>query len=304
MYYYLLYLLLAMKRTMFSVAALMSLLAAVAFTACSEEGDPNGQTDASLSENDSIYTPPANLSSADIAALMEKANAALAEEKFTVTGEDAEGNERILFGVHLSAQKVFEVWTAWDDNTAVDPQGNDVISEPRKSNGWSYIEGTMEYRYVENSTTSSDIGKKESWQIDDAPAFWDRVAEEITEAVAGVFTHRTSNQSTQPTWAVSGNAFVTTVEEKAGEPCTYTVTLTADKKFKTVKGTFIGTGNTHEYAYSYGVDISMPSGFDKSDFTPRAPKWATPNRLRLHWGLRTLNPAGSADCQPDRVECE
>jgi hypothetical protein len=197
---------------------------------------------------------------------MEKANAALAEEKFTVTGEDAEGNKRILCGVHLSAQKVFEIWTAWDDDVAV-AEGDVIISEPRKSNGWSYCEGTTQYRYTENSTTSSDIGKKESSQIDDAPAFWDRIAEVIAGAVAGVFTPE--KWVSQSTWVVSGNAFVTTIEEKAGEPCTYTVTLTADKKFKTVKSTFTDTGNTHEYSYSYGADISMPSGFDKSDFTPR-----------------------------------
>jgi hypothetical protein len=38
-----------MKMTMFSVVALMSLFAAVTFTACSEENDPNGQADAKLS---------------------------------------------------------------------------------------------------------------------------------------------------------------------------------------------------------------------------------------------------------------
>jgi uncharacterized protein (DUF2147 family) len=383
-----------MKKTMFRVAALMSLLAAVAFTACSEENDPNGQADASLSENDSTYTPPANLSSAEIAALIEEANAKLAkEDKVTVTYEDAEGNKKIIFGVHLSAQKAFDTWS---NNTF---QGDVMVSQ---SNGWVYYEGITEYRYTENSTMSSDIGKKERGQITDTPAFWDWLA----KVTAGAFTPEKPSRSI---WEVSGNAFVATADWLK-EPCTYTVTLTTDKKYKTVKETYTYTGDIHEYAiaFSYGADILMLNGLDKSDFTPieqyhlivdwgnglgvntywsekvqngrgvvyiedrysptvagkqpyfytdvartiplengndyyshyRSDSWdcsyyltaatdgitlyakwedappvasaaaarvspsATPNRLRLHWGLRTLNPAGSADCQPDRVECE
>ncbi len=238
-----------MKKTTYPLYAMMKnmLVLAVATTltfatACSKSGDDDGE------ESSELYTPPVNLSNAQIIDLLGTAYSKLAAENtFTITSVRTVTEEDNIVSSKLKRQTILNV--AAKKALVIE---YDLLTSPETFLWFNYIEDTTEYEY----------SYKKSLKITDA--YFNNIS---------VFINILPELKYYD-WKVEGQRFVGTYVDGTRIK-TVTIIQTKDMQYHTAKYT-VGSlisgdtkGTVEEFTFNYDATIpAMPNGFSTAYFTP------------------------------------
>lgn len=238
-------------RTAAKSMLMITTLAMLASTTACSKSDPEND------ENSELYTPPANISSAQIMELIGHAHGKLSgENTFTMTSLRTVTEEGDVITTKAKEQHIYNV----SAKKALVIE-YDLLTSPETLYWFSYIEGTTEYEYYAGK--DADPSYKKRRKVTDT--YFDYMS------LNTVFFSDPKDYS----WKVEGQKLVGT-QTSENRIKIYTITLTKDMQYHTVNDTRSYTNNdvkgtTEDFTFDYSATMpSMPNGFNTSDFTPVA----------------------------------